>query len=290
MNEDKHLSPAGETFIKGEEDDGGKPVLKSYDDGTGTWTGPWGTTHGVKPHQTFTLEQAQVLFDVEILDIESGMRAWLTREITQGLWDALCSFGYNNGWGRCGTLKTAVNSGDWAKTQAAFMLFVHAYNEHTGRTEVWPGLVKRRKDELALWYKVDKDIGPQTEAQREAAHIDDIRAKLNPMGPGLALPPPKPNIVVTAAKSRSIWAQLSGGAAMMFYELRDSLNGLFHFPIPPADGVQGLVDQTQSSINTGQQVAGWFHFNSEHLVAFIVLGVIAYTIIRRALDKQEQVL
>lgn len=42
------LSPEGESYIKLAEEEGGKPKLKAYNDGTGTWTIGWGCTKGVK--------------------------------------------------------------------------------------------------------------------------------------------------------------------------------------------------------------------------------------------------
>jgi hypothetical protein len=54
MHPDMTLSPEGEQFIKGEEEEGGLPRLKTYDDGTGTPTIAWGCTEGVLRNVAFT--------------------------------------------------------------------------------------------------------------------------------------------------------------------------------------------------------------------------------------------
>lgn len=155
------LSREGEAYIKLAEEEGGKPKLKAYNDGTGTWTIGWGCTKGVKRGMTITAAQAQMMLDVEIASHVDEVHRLITVPISQGLFDALVSFFFNNGAGKCPTLIKAVNSGSSAATRQAFMLYTKAYDERLGRKVTWPGLVNRRTAELAHWAKMDaKDAGP----------------------------------------------------------------------------------------------------------------------------------
>lgn len=282
-NENRTLSQAGREYIKRAEDRGGIPVLKAWKDKAGPWTGPWGITHGVQPGQVFTMAQAIQLFEAEIRDVETGLRHWLTVEVTQGLWDALVSFGYNNGWGKCGTLQNAVNSGDETKVRAAWMLFVHAFNSDTGRVQVWPGLVHRRQAELALWYREDHD--PVT----VAAPNPQTSAPLPPKGT-IAQGPPQPGAIATALGSRTVWSQISSllGVAMVWFG--HAVNSGVQQLVGTGDAITNAVPDVQTTIDTGQQVAGWFNLNSQDVGILIVCCSIAFTIVRKTLDKKEQVL
>ena len=148
------LSMAGEKYIK-EAESGGKPHLKAYNDGTGTWTIGWGLTEGVTKGMKITEPQAQEMFDKEIAKHIAAVHRLIKVPISQGLFDALVSFFYNNGSGSCAKLIAAVNSGDEAKIRAAWMLYVYAYNEKQKKKVVWQGLVNRRLSELKHWTTVD---------------------------------------------------------------------------------------------------------------------------------------
>lgn len=100
---------------------------------------------------------------------------------------------------------------------------------------------------------------------------------------------PSTNVVSLAMSSRTVRAG-GVGLAGIFGILQNWWNELIHYAIPPADGIQGLVDQTQSSVDTTKQVAALANINIEHLMLWIVLAIVGYMMIRRVLDKREQAL
>ena len=76
--------------------------------------------------------------------------------ISQGLFDCLVSFFFNNGAGNCPTLIKAVNSGNDDATRKALMLYTKAYDAKLKKKVTWPGLVTRRSIEIAHWAKMDE--------------------------------------------------------------------------------------------------------------------------------------
>jgi len=99
----------------------------------------------------------------------------------------------------------------------------------------------------------------------------------------------KPSVILTAVSSRTVRAG-GVGLAGLFGVIQNWWNELIHYAIPPADGIQGLVDQTQSSVDTTKQLAGLANINIEHMMLWIVLAIVGYMMVRRVLDKREQAL
>jgi len=155
------LSNDGENFLKQVEEEDGKCKLHAYDDGTGTWTIAWGCTKGVYKGMAIDEEQGEKMFLSEVQLCENAVACLIKAPISQGLYDILVSFFYNSGWGKCPKLLAAVNSGNNLKIRQTWMLYDHAYNERTGQVEEWPGLVKRRHEELAYWAKKDAQDSPK---------------------------------------------------------------------------------------------------------------------------------
>lgn len=279
-NHNMKLSMAGQLYIKHAEEEGGRPKLKAYNDGTGKWTIAWGCTHGVYKGMSCTPEQAQDMFDAEIANTEKGLRSWLKIDVSQGLWDALVSFGYNNGWGECPTLKAAVNSGNTARMRAAWMLYVHAYDEKKRKKLEWPGLVKRRKTELSLWEQVDTAKNPKTIDIPKASEVASASLK------GSA--PDAPGVVVTAAKSRSVWAQATALLTLVggyFYEGANmAIDGL----VWTVSQAPSVATDAQTVMASTTQMSDWLHVNSTNLSVGIAVMCISVALIRRILDKREQ--
>lgn len=152
------ISQKGLDFIKSKE---GGPYLKAYNDGAGVWTIGYGHTANVRPGQTITAAQAENFLRSDLQVAENAVRKYVKVPLTQGQYDALVSFTYNLG---AGTLKNSkllqyLNKGDYASAQKEFGRFIHADNR------VFPGLVKRRREEAAMF----GNQGPATGASSSAS-------------------------------------------------------------------------------------------------------------------------
>lgn len=279
MNEGMTLSSPGETYLKACEETNGKCRLKAYNDGTGKATIAWGCTHGVTMGMTITLAQGQAMFDKEIAGIEEGLLKWLTREVDQDTWDYCVFFGYNLGWGKCGSFQKAVNGGNDAKIRAAAMLFTHGYSQAAGRIIEWPGLVSRRKQELN-YYDTHHNL-TKAELPKPVAPPRETPA-------AQSLPPAKPSIWLVLLQSRTIKA-LTTALALLVATIQGWINEAAQFVIPAADYIPS-PDEVQSTIDTSNQVAGWFKLDIQHFTIWIVVAGIAYAIIRKAIDKHSEVL
>lgn len=91
--------------------------LTSYQDEGGTWTIGYGTTQGVTPGQTITIEQAEGYLLRDALEALKAVKNGLSYTAWQGLnvnkRAALCSFVYNVGsgnWQRS-TMRDLINQG-----------------------------------------------------------------------------------------------------------------------------------------------------------------------------------
>lgn len=262
-NEGMTLSPKGETFIKAAEEEGGMPRLKAYNDGTGTYTISWGCTKGVKKGQTCTVAEAQKMFDEEIAEFVSEVHRLIKVPVSQGLFDALVSFFFNNGTGKCQSLINAVNSGSDTKTRAVWMRYCNAYNQKKGCKEPWPGLVSRRTEELQHWASMDaENSGKAAEKWAPAEEAD------------------KPGHIVVASKSKSVWAQVIAVLMMVASNLGnwiasgfDGLAGFFGLIPDIKSEVDRLLDPASS-------LSGYLHLNVPMLAAGISILCIGVAIVR----------
>jgi len=145
------LSKRGEALIKSFE----SCRLRAYLDGGGVWTIGFGHTNGVKQGDTCTQEEADALFDAEIVIYEDGVNSLVKAPINQNEFDALVSFAYNvgldidtddvaEGLGDS-TLLKKLNKWDYAGAAAEFP----KWNKDNGI--VVNGLTRRRKAEQALF-------------------------------------------------------------------------------------------------------------------------------------------
>jgi lysozyme len=94
-------SPAGRKFIEIEEESG-KPSLKAYNDGTGTWTIGFGHTTSaglprVYPGMVITADQADAILGSDLAAVEADINHHLTVQVNQNQFDALVSFDFNTG-------------------------------------------------------------------------------------------------------------------------------------------------------------------------------------------------
>lgn len=130
--------------------------LQSYLCPARRWTIGYGHTGpDVTPAMTITAARAASLFDADLAPIEDRLNAWLTADgltLTQGQFDALCSFAFNLGLSalRGSTLwrKIIANPAD-PSIPAEFARWVYA--TQGGKKIKLPGLVNRRQAEAKLW-------------------------------------------------------------------------------------------------------------------------------------------
>lgn len=99
-------------------------------------------------NRVWTNEEIDQLFDKDVKDFERGvLRLVPGCAGNQGAFDALVSFSFNAGLGnlQISQIRMRANRGDWEGAAQAFMAWTK------GGGKVLPGLVKRRKDEQALF-------------------------------------------------------------------------------------------------------------------------------------------
>jgi lysozyme len=121
--------------------------LTAYRDSAGILTIGYGSTGGIKPGQKITPEQAEAMLVDDLDEAADAVRKLVTVPLTQGQFDALCSFVFNLGAGRLrdSTLLRLLNQGKYGEAAAQFRFWVMAGGKPL------PGLVKRRAAERALF-------------------------------------------------------------------------------------------------------------------------------------------
>lgn len=128
--------------------------LKAYDDGVGVWTIGYGHTGpDVQPGMVITEEEAEALLRQDLDRFERAVSNALAVETKQAQFDAFVSLAFNIGSYAFQT-STALkrhNAGDLAGAAEA----ITWWNKAAGR--VWPGLVRRRAAEAALYTKTKVD-------------------------------------------------------------------------------------------------------------------------------------
>lgn len=122
--------------------------LRAYRDAVGIWTIGYGHTGPeVTPGMEISEGEAESMLREDVLECEACIEEHVTVDLTQGQFDALCSFIFNLGCGAFerSTLLKLLNEGDYAGAAQQFGRWVNAGGKQL------PGLVKRRGDELAMF-------------------------------------------------------------------------------------------------------------------------------------------
>ena len=98
-------------------------------------------------NKTFTQEEVDAILAADLVRFERGVLRLCPAALTQGQFDALVSFAFNVGLGSLqrSTLRMKTNRGEKESASKEFMKWTKAGGK------VLPGLVKRRKDETALY-------------------------------------------------------------------------------------------------------------------------------------------
>lgn len=124
--------------------------LKAYQCSARKWTIGYGhASDEVKPGQSITKHQAEVIFEHDVEVHEAGVVAVLKVLLNQSQFDALVSFTFNVGVAafQRSTLLKKVNDIDFAGAADEFSKWVYSGGK------VDPGLVKRRAAERELFLK-----------------------------------------------------------------------------------------------------------------------------------------
>jgi len=105
----------------------------------------WALRH--EHQRTFTAAEVDSILAADLQRFERGVLRLCPVPLTQGQFDALVSFSFNVGLGSLqrSTLRMKTNRGDKLGAAEEFSKWTK------GGGKVLPGLVKRRKDEAALY-------------------------------------------------------------------------------------------------------------------------------------------
>lgn len=124
--------------------------LAAYKDSVGIATIGYGHTEGVKMGDTCTQAQAELWLRRDAERAERCVNGLVTVPLTQGEFDALCSFVFNLGCERLkkSTLLRKINDSDYDGAAAEFQKWVYAGGEKLA------GLVARRDAEARLFETV----------------------------------------------------------------------------------------------------------------------------------------
>lgn len=114
--------------------------LVAYQDSVGVWTIGYGHTKGVQAGQEITESYAEALLKEDVRAAENCIEKLVTVPLTQGEFDALCSFTFNLGCGalRNSTLLKKLNDSNYDGAAEEFKRWNHAGGK------VLEGLTKRR--------------------------------------------------------------------------------------------------------------------------------------------------
>ena len=156
MNDDLHLSLAGQNLIKSFEGcltkvPGG---FMPYICPAGVLTVGWGTTrengNKIVPGKMWTVEAVDAAFVNDMKVFEDAVKSAVKVSLKQYQFDALVSFAYNCGAGNLGksTLLKLVNKGDFKGAAGEFKKW------NKGGGKVLAGLTRRRASEALLFQSI----------------------------------------------------------------------------------------------------------------------------------------
>lgn len=97
--------------------------------------------------RTLSMDEVNKILVADLARFEAGVLRLCPDGLTPGRFDALCSFSFNAGLGNLqrSSIRMKHNRGDYEGAAEAFMMRTKAAGKEL------PGLVKRRKDERALY-------------------------------------------------------------------------------------------------------------------------------------------
>jgi lysozyme len=121
--------------------------LRAYRDGNGVWTIGYGHTSGASSGAFETQTQAEADLCTDLATAEGAVMRLVTVPLTQGQFDGLVSWTYNEGQGRLrdSTLLKLLNADNYAGAAGAFSSWEIIAGKHS------EGLATRRDAEVALF-------------------------------------------------------------------------------------------------------------------------------------------
>jgi len=127
--------------------------LKAYQCSSGVWTIGYGHTHGVKPGDVITKEQAAGFLKEDAMDAENVINKHL-QNLNQNQFDALVSFVFNVGAGNFenSTLLKKVKLNPDDETIAGEFAKWNKARNSAGKLVELAGLTRRRKEESNLYF------------------------------------------------------------------------------------------------------------------------------------------
>ena len=129
-----------------------------YLDVAGNWTVGWGhLMEPTDPHVPITQDEADALFDHELLHFADGVGDYLAIPLSQQQFDALVAFSYNCGLGAfaSSSLRTAINAADFAAAANDFAPWNKVRDPVTELLVVSDNLTRRRAAERAIFLDGD---------------------------------------------------------------------------------------------------------------------------------------
>lgn len=144
-----HISPRGLQRIREKE----AFIPRVYDDGVGNKTIGYG--HMLRPGESYNAisqAEAQDLFAKDVARIVDPALEGITEPLTQNQIDALGSFIFNVGPGNFRrSVLPVLNRGDHDGVTGAMGEYTKGRNQRTGERLTLRGLLRRRRDEVALY-------------------------------------------------------------------------------------------------------------------------------------------
>ncbi len=133
--------------------------LTAYQDVAGVWTIGWGSTqyaNGSRVKQGDKLvnrECADDLFERTLKPYEDAVNAFVKEPLTQGQYNALVDFAYNEGTGALerSTLLKELNAGNYKAAADQFLVWDEITDPETKKRIVNDDLAKRRQKERAIF-------------------------------------------------------------------------------------------------------------------------------------------
>jgi len=121
--------------------------LTAYQDQGGVWTIGWGHTQGVTEGMVINQQQADLLFQEDLHDVEGYVQYYVKVPLNDNQFAALTSLVYNIGAGNFSrsTLLKDLNNGDFTDASSQFLVWDIVNGEKNA------GLLARRKVEQTLF-------------------------------------------------------------------------------------------------------------------------------------------
>ena len=174
--------------------------LDAYKCPAGIWTIGYGHTAAagvpsVHAGLAITRADAEAILRRDLVQYEGAVAQHVKTPLLQGQFDALVSLCFNIGIGAFAksSIVRFINAGQMDKVPAQFMRWTRG-----GGREL-PGLVRRRRDEVALWRALSEEGEP-----------DGVDSRKTPEEPPPGTPP---------AKSTTIWAQIAAAISAVMTPL-----------------------------------------------------------------------